>query len=156
MNVKKTHKGNLNIGKNIVSLDTNIIYQGIEIDYIGTINITSLLPNNYIVSYKNNKIIIIKLIKNNENILDLFSYKGLAIISKCTLVTKDLKKHNLFVNKSNIETYDRLNGNWESSTRNYQDLDFDGNNNKKSYVYKRYIKDEDTNTTTQIREIRKK
>lgn len=156
MNVKKTHKGNLNIGKNIVSLDTNIIYQGIEIDYIGTINITSLLPNNYIVSYKNNKIIIIKLIKNNENILDLFSYKGLAIISKCTLVTKDLKKHNLFVNKSNIETYDRLNGNWESLTRNYQDLDFDGNNNKKSYVYKRYIKDEDTNTTTQIREIRKK
>ena len=156
MNVKKTHKGNLNIGKNIVSLDTNIIYQGIEIDYIGTINITSLLPNNYIVSYKNNKIIIIKLIKNNENILDLFSYKGLAIISKCTLVTKDLKKHNLFVNKSNIETYDRLNGNWESLTRNYQDLDFDGNNNKKSYVYIRYIKDEDTNTTTQIREIRKK
>ena len=156
MNVKKTHKGNLNIGKNIVSLDTNIIYQGIEIDYIGTINITSLLPNNYIVSYKNNKIIIIKLIKNNENILDLFSYIGLAIISKCTLVTKDLKKHNLFVNKSNIETYDRLNGNWESLTRNYQDLDFDGNNNKKSYVYKRYIKDEDTNTTTQIREIRKK
>ena len=86
----------------------------------------------------------------------MFSYKGLAIISKCTLVTKDLKKHNLFVNKSNIETYDRLNGNWESLTRNYQDLDFDGNNNKKSYVYKRYIKDEDTNTTTQIREIRKK
>ena len=92
MNVKKTHKGNLNIGKNIVSLDTNIIYQGIEIDYIGTINITSLLPNNYIVSYKNNKIIIIKLIKNNENILDLFSYKGLAIISKCTLVINQILK----------------------------------------------------------------
>ena len=131
MNVTDTYKGNLNIGKEKVSIDTDINYQAIQMEYVGTINIKSLLPNNYIVSSGNNKIIIAKLTKDDNNFLDLFTYKGLAIISNCILVTEDLQKHNLYINKSNIETYDMLDGLWDNQTRNFEDLEFDGNNNKK-------------------------
>ena len=31
MNREKKYKGNLNIGKNVVSLDTDIVYQAIQI-----------------------------------------------------------------------------------------------------------------------------
>ena len=137
MNVTDTYKGNLNIGKEKVSIDTDINYQAIQMEYVGTINIKSLLPNNYIVSSGNNKIIIAKLTKDDNNLLDLFTYKGLAIISNCMLVTKDLQKHNLYINKSNIETYDMLDGLWDNQTRNFEDLEFDGNNNKKPYIYKK-------------------
>ena len=156
MNVTDTYKGNLNIGKEKVSLDTNIIYQGIQLEYVGTINIASLLPSNYIVSNGNNKIIIAKLTKDSDNFLYLFKYKGLAIISKCILVTEDLKKHILYINKSNIDTYGMLDNSWDNLTRNYEDLEFDGNNNKKRYLFKRRIKDEDTGIVTETREIRKK
>ena len=98
MKIEKTYTGTLNIGKEKVSLDTNIIYQGIQLEYVGTINIASLLPSNYIVSNGNNKIIIAKLTKDSDNFLDLFKYKGLAIISKCILVTEGLKKHILYIN----------------------------------------------------------
>tara|TARA_Y100000401_G_scaffold116838_1_gene123613 strand:- start:1371 stop:1841 length:471 start_codon:yes stop_codon:yes gene_type:complete len=156
MKIEKTYTGTLNIGKEKVSLDTNIIYQGIQLEYVGTINITSLLPSNYIVSNGNNKIIIAKLTKDSDNFLDLFKYKGLAIISKCMLVTEDLKKHILYINKSNIDTYGMLDNSWDNLTRNYEDLEFDGNNNKKRYLFKRRIKDEDTGIVTETREIRKK
>ena len=140
MNVTDIYKGNLNIGKEKVSIDTDINYQAIQMEYVGTINIKSLLPNNYIVSSGNNKIIIAKLTKDDNNFLDLFTYKGLAIISNCMLVTKDLQKHNLYINKSNIETYDMLDGLWDNQTRNFEDLEFDGNNNKKPYIYKKYVR----------------
>ena len=156
MNVTDTYKGNLNIGKEKVSIDTDINYQAIQMEYVGTINIKSLLPNNYIVSSGNNKIIIAKLTKDDNNFLDLFTYKGLAIISNCMLVTKDLQKHNLYINKSNIETYDMLDGLWDNQTRNFEDLEFDGNNNKKPYIYKKYVRTPETNKITQIKEIRKK
>ena len=156
MKIEKTYTGTLNIGKEKVSLDTNIIYQGIQLEYVGTINIASLLPSNYIVSNGNNKIIIAKLTKDSDNFLDLFKYKGLAIISKCILVTEDLKKHILYINKSNIDTYGMLDNSWDNLTRNYEDLEFDGNNNKKRYLFIRRIKDEDTGIVTETREIRKK
>ena len=72
------------------------------------------------------------------------------------LVTKDLQKHNLYINKSNIETYDMLDGLWDNQTRNFEDLEFDGNNNKKPYIYKKYVRTPETNKITQIKEISKK
>ena len=156
MNVKKTYNGNLNIGQKIVSIDSDINYQGIQIEYVGTINITSLLPDEYIVSNGNNKIIIVKLIKNNNVLKDLFSYKGMAMITKCMLVTEDLVTHNLYVNKSNLEQYTRLGGVWESYARNWEDISFDGNNNKRPYIHRNTTYDNETKTYTTKKEIRKK
>jgi|TARA_R100000458_G_scaffold20007_1_gene17770 hypothetical protein len=156
MNRKKTYNGNLNIGQKTIRIDTNINYQGIEIEYVGTINITSLLPSSYIVKSGNNKVIIIKLIKNDDILSDLFTYKGVAMITKCMIVTQDLETHNIYINKSNLELYNRLDGDYDNISKNWNDLSFDGNNNKKSYIYRKSTLDEENKTFTTIKEIRKK
>ena len=68
MNKEKKYTGNLNIGKKNVSIDTDINYQAIEIKYAGTMNVSSLLPNNYILEKGSNKIIIVKMIKDDKYI----------------------------------------------------------------------------------------
>ena len=156
MNRKKTYNGNLNIGQKTIRIDTNINYQGIEIEYVGTINITSLLPSSYIVKSGNNKVIIIKLIKNDDILSDLFTYKGVAMITKGMIVTQDLETHNIYINKSNLELYNRLDGDYDNISKNWNDLSFDGNNNKKSYIYRKSTLDEENKTFTTIKEIRKK
>ena len=165
---EKTYIGNLNIGKKTISVETDINYQGIEIDYVGTINITSLLPDNYMVANGNNKIIIVKTIKDNNIISDLFSYKGMAMITRCKLATDDLKLYNLYINKSNLElwntlqktekvgTTDGVEQSWESLTRYWEDIDFDGKNAKKPYIHRTTSYDKETKTYTTIKEIRKK
>ena len=74
MNKNKTYDGNLYIDKNKISIETDYKYQGLEIDYKGAFSITKLLPENYIISKANNKIVIVKLIKDDNNILDLFIF----------------------------------------------------------------------------------
>ena len=156
MNRKKTYNGNLNIWQKTIRIDTSINYQGIEIEYVGTINITSLLPSNYIVKSGNNKIIIIKLTKDQDILSDLFTYRGMAMITKCMLVTEDLQTYNIYINKSNLELYNRLDGDYDNISKNWNDLSFDGNNNKKSYIYRKSTLDKENNTFTTIKEIRKK
>ncbi len=156
MNKNKTYDGNLYIDKNKISIETDYKYQGLEIDYKGDFSITKLLPENYIISKANNKIVIVKLIKDDNNILDLFTYKGSILISQCLLVTEDLKSYYLDVNKISIETLSELNGTWETNTRNYEDMDFDGNNNKKPYLYRKLNYNEDSREYSTIKEIRNK
>ena len=165
---EKTYIGNLNIGKKTISVETDINYQGIEIDYVGTINITSLLPDNYMVANGNNKIIIVKTIKDNNIISDLFSYKGMAMITRCKLATDDLKLYNLYINKSNLELWNTLiktessgttagtQQDWAYMTKFWEDIDYDGNNNKLSYIHRKTIYDKETKTYTTTKEIRKK
>jgi|TARA_Y100000015_G_scaffold38854_1_gene42148 hypothetical protein len=156
MNNNKIYKGNLNVGQKIVKIVTDINYQCIEIEYIGTINITSTLPQSYIVKNGNNKIIITKLIKDENILSDLFSYKGRAMITKCILLTDDLKQHNIYINKLALELYNTLDGTYDFIDTNWNHLTFDGNNNKKSYIYRKSTLDEENNTFTTIKEIRKK
>ncbi|QDP67915.1 MAG: hypothetical protein Tp1122DCM00d2C27307611_5 [Prokaryotic dsDNA virus sp.] len=153
---KQTYNGNLNIDKTTVSIETDYIYQGIEINYVGQINITSLLPSQYLVSKGSNKIIIIKLEKSTNNLTDLFTYKGKALITKCKVITKELKSYNLYINKLSLELYNTLKGKWEDNTRNWQDLSFDGNNKKYNYQYKKTSYDKENKSYTTIKEIRNK
>ena len=156
MNKEKTYNGNLNINERIVSLETDINYQGIEIDYVGSINIESLLSSDYIINYGRNKIIILKTIKSDFISLDLFRYRGMALITSCKLYTDNFNSYNLYVNKSALQLWQRLDTNWENLTDNWEDIEFDGNNNKKNYIDRRTIYDEETRTYTTTREVRKK
>ena len=164
MNREKKYTGNLNIGKSVVSLDTDIVYQAIQIEYVGTINVISLLPNNYILQKGANKIIIVKMERSNTIISDLFEYRGMAIITHCMLVDPNLNKHNLYINKPNLQLWNTLRGanasqddmDWAYFGENWEDIDFDGNNNKRNYLYKKTTFDEETNTYTTTKEIRKK
>ena len=161
MNREKKYTGNLNIGKKNVSIDTDINYQAIEIKYAGTMNVSSLLPNNYILEKGSNKIIIVKMIKDDNILNDLFSYRGMAIITHCMIVDANLNKYNLYVNKSNLELWNTLIGekssaDWDYLTNHWEDISFDGNNNKRNYLYKKTTFDKETNTYTTTKEIRKK
>ena len=49
---KKTYKGNLDINKKTISIETDYAFQAIQIDYVVTLKIESLLPNNYVVVNK--------------------------------------------------------------------------------------------------------
>ena len=91
---EKTYNGNLNIGQQKVSLETDKPFKKIEIQYYGKMNIQSLLPNNY--SLKNNileKKIIIKSGGSEKLNPDLFKYRGKAIIKKCILYLESGKKY---------------------------------------------------------------
>ena len=168
MNKEKTYTGNLNIGEKTISVETDHNYQALEMDYVGTINITSLLPDNYMIANGNNKIIIIKTTKDSRIMTDLFNYKGMAMITRCKLVKDDLTSFNLYVNKPALELWNTLsktetsNGaagtkqDWAYLTRDWENIEYDGNNNKLSYIHRKTTYDKETKTYTTVKEIRKK
>lgn len=163
MNKEKDYIGSLNIDKEMVSIDTDFVYQLIEIHYVGTINIISLLPENYIIKKGNNKILIIKLNKGSSSLSELFKYEGYAMITRCNVLNDKLVKNNLYVNKSSLEFWNTLikvEGQeepvYEYMTRNWEDLDFDGNNKKYNYIHRKTIYDNETEEYTTTKEIRKR
>ena len=153
---KKTYKGNLDINKKTISIETDYAFQAIQIDYVGTLKIESLLPNNYVVVNKRNKVIVAKIDHSEDVLKDLFNYKGVALISKCIIVTKELETYNLYINKTALEFYNTLIGNWENYTIDWENIEFDGNNDKNYYTYRKRVFDKESKTYTQIKELRKK
>ena len=167
---RQGHIRSLNINESKVSIDVDINWQGIEIDYVGNMSITTLLPSEYMVANGNGKILIIKMTNNNDLALDLFDYTGSAMITKCIigtncmLVDSDLNKHNLYINKSNLQLWNTLRGanasqddmDWAYFGENWEDIDFDGNNKKMSYIYQKNVYDKEAKSFTKIKEIRKK
>ena len=162
---EKTYTGNLNIAKKIVSVDTDIDYRCIIIHYIGQMNIKEINAD-LIINDGRNKILIMNL--KNKKISELFGYRGMALFSRCILTDRNRMEHNLYINKSNLELWNTLHKNkevnatdsvvqvWESLTRFWEDMDFDGNNAKKPYIHRTTSYDKETKTYTTIKEIRKK
>ena len=165
MNKEKTYTGNLNIGQNTISLETDIDYRTVVIHYVGQMNIKQI-DSDLVIKYANNKILIMNL--KNKKISELFGYKGMALFTKCILTDTSRIKHNLYINKSNLElwntlqktekvgTTDGVEQAWESLTKYWEDIDFDGNNAKKPYIHRTTTYDKETKTYTTIKEIRKK
>ena len=168
MNKEKTYNGNLNIGEKIVSIETDIVYQGLEIDFVGTMNITSLLPDTYIAQAGINKIIVLKMESNDIILTDLFSYRGMAMITRCKLIDANLNSYNLYINKPSLMVWNALRKtvstgltagtqqDWAYLTSNWEDMSFDGNNNKRAYIHRQTSYDKETKTYTTTKEIRKK
>ena len=165
MNKEKTYTGNLNIGKKTILVDTDIDFRTIVIHYVGKMNIRGINADLKVV-YFHNKILIMNL--KNKKISELFEYKGMALFSRCVLTDRNRRKHNLYINKSNLELWNTLHKNkevnatdsvsqvWESLTRFWEDMDFDGNNAKRPYIHRTKSWNEETRTYTTIKEIRKK
>tara|TARA_R110002110_G_scaffold139063_5_gene325445 strand:- start:610 stop:1110 length:501 start_codon:yes stop_codon:yes gene_type:complete len=152
----------LNVGKQIVSIDKEVNYQAIEIEYVGTINIISLLSDDYIIKNNNNKIIILKLSNNNKRKEELFKYNGVATIIRCTIVEGNLNKYNIRIKKHKLDFWhllgvdDDIKTTWDKLNRNYEDLNYDGYNNKKKYIHRKTTYDNETRKYTTTREIRKR
>ena len=112
----------INIGKNIVEIDTNSIYKAIEIDFQGNLSISNLLPNDYLVKKGSGKLIILRLNTGNNIYSKLFRYYGSCIIYGARLVDENNKVQNLTINKNYIQTWNKITSNWGNLTINYKDL----------------------------------
>tara|TARA_R100001530_G_C4267669_1_gene142256 strand:- start:193 stop:726 length:534 start_codon:yes stop_codon:yes gene_type:complete len=157
----------LKIGEKIVSIQASEIWKGLQIEFQGKVEINSLLPDDYIVESGVNKIIIVKFNKRDEVLSDLFKYKGKLNILSCIMVSGDLKQTTVHIDKSSMQLWNTLYGSvnkkgetvlkdWAYLGENWEDLDFDGNNNKYSYTYRKQVYDKESKTYTEIKELRKK
>ena len=163
---EKSYTGNLNITESKVFIDTDIDYAAIEINYIGTLAIKSLLPNNFLVSKGSSKVIILKFSNDNTIQSDLFKYMGQCLITKASIYKKDKTKHKLVINKSSLQLWnalrkqDRADGeksyDYDTLTRNWEDIKFEGRNNDIRKITYKNIYDKDANTNTLKKEIIKK
>jgi len=161
---EKLYTGNLNVGKKIVSIDTNIKVKTIVIEYTGELKLKKV--NNLKIIKGYNKLLIMNLEKSNLN--ELFEYVGLALLTKCIVIDTNKTKQRLQINQHSLESWNALSKTiksgtnveliqtWESLTRFWENIDFDGNNDKKPYIYRSTSYDLENNEYTEIKEIRKK
>ena len=168
MKKEKTYNGNLNIGEKIVSVDTNHNWAAFEIDFSGKMEIESLLPDDYIVKAGRSKIVIVKLNKREESLSELFKYKGATMITRCMLVTPELESIILYINNRSLQLWntlmkservgseDGVQQDWAYLGENWEDIDFDGNNNKQYYTYRKTVYDKETKKYIKTKELRKK
>ena len=163
----KPYQGKLNIGRESVSIHTNNVWQGIEIKFSGKMRIESMLSNNYIVKAGENKVIIVKLNNTLEVVKDLFKYKGNSGITKCKIITPELESIKLQINEHSLQLWntlqkytlegsDTIEQDWAYLGENWEDIDFDGNNDKHYYTYRKTIYDKEADTYTEIKELRNK
>ena len=157
------------INKNKVSLKTDVNYQCIEITYNGTLNIVNLLPNNYLFAKGEKKIIIVKMIKNENIELDLFEYIGVCVIRNVKLITLNKKIYNMAILKTDLDFWNTLDNlqfkvnstdepvgeSWDKMARNWEQMDFDGDNLHKKIKTKKFVKDKEADTITTTRELKK-
>ena len=150
-----------------VEINTDIVYQGIEIRYKGELYINNKLPNDFIVQKGNNKIIIIRFSTNDEIIEELFEYNGNCNIYYAKMVDKDLNEYDLITKKPALQTWSalgtkRLDDNstskylWESLTTNYDDLYFNGNNSYAKTLKQVSKIDNEANKITTTKETSRK
>ena len=157
------------IDKHKVTLNSTKEFRCLEITFAGSIKIVSLLPDNYIINKGLNKIIIVNLNNigrttyNKLIEIDLFRYKGRSPITRIVFIDEYNIKSPLVIFREELELWNTLRNTnqddfdkWAFLTRNWEDMDFDGDNNKQYYIYRKKIYDKDTKTFTTTKEIRKR
>tara|TARA_R110002153_G_scaffold52621_1_gene147429 strand:+ start:172 stop:735 length:564 start_codon:yes stop_codon:yes gene_type:complete len=140
------------INQKLVELKTDIEYKAIELHYNGKLYIENLLPQDYIVSKNNSKIIIVKFNKREEILTELFNYNGYCNITYGYLVDKDLQKHNLNIDKLKSETWNTLTSNWVKNVTNWEDMETSISNRYSNNFKVTSKTDPDTNVVTTTRE----
>lgn len=118
------------------SLQASINILGLEIHTTGNYNLTSLLENNWLVEYRNNKIIVVDLEGVGSKSIKLFSIQGLMKIKK--LIAIDINQNYVtagqtsddFLYKWNFDKGTKLNENtttWDSLNTTNQSTTYTGN-----------------------------
>lgn len=150
------------IGKKIVEIETDIVYESIELKYKGDLFIKNLMPDNYIVGKDNQKILIVRFNKKKEIIRELFEYTGYCDIYYGRLVYKegkDLTIENLYIEKIIGSTWNTmgkkkfLDGTtriqkWDNLTTDYDLLYNLSRNDYKSSFQVKTLVDRDTGVKT--------
>ena len=155
MDIKKQH--NLNIGEEIVSLDANVSFSVIEINFVNDMKLIKLLPDVYVIKKGRNKIIILNMTNRESSEIDLFKYVGTAYITKARLIDNNFNSINLFINRIALQIWNVLGlEEWDNLSRDWEHIDFNGNNAKHKYIHKKTTYDNESRKFTTTKEIRKK
>ena len=123
-------KNRLVINNKKVSIETDVNYSAIELEYIGSFGLKSLLPSNYLIRKGFKKIIILKFNKTDIIEIDLFEFSGTCSIYNGRIIDKDLKIHKLLKTKRKSQIWRNLKvniksdktkvvQNWDSLTTDY-------------------------------------
>ena len=166
MNKEKSYNGILNIGEKNISIDTKHYWMAIEITMSRPLEINSLLPDDYIVEAGRNKIIVVRVNSRKDVVYDLFEYRGIASFIKCEICLNNLQLKKLYINNSSLQLWNTLSKtidgssstqkDWAYLGENWEDLDFDGNNDKQYYTFRKQTYDKEEQSYTDIYETRKK
>ncbi len=158
-------QNHIKIQKKTISISALETFKMIVIEYIGELKINTLLSKNYKFIRSNQKLWIHNTYKNKNIVQDLFDYRGTALITRCTMYDFENNKINLNVDKTAVQIWNNLHGinqlegfktyDWDTLTTNWDDMDFDGKNNKIKYIHRSAEKASD-GVITKTREIRKK
>ena len=164
--ILKKNKYKIVLSEETATYIGTIDFRCLEITYLGTASLVSLLSQNYIIKKSHNKIYIFNIGRVNnteENInLDLFKYKGKALFPRAEIIDVDKNIDNIFISKAPIQIWsalykkDDVGIDWAYLNDKWEDIDFDGRNNKYSYIHRHADKNQETGITTTTREIRKK
>ena len=162
----KPSNGTLYIGEKTITIDTEINYNLIELTFIGNMNVVSLLPDNYIVKKGFNKLVIVKMDNDKKIINDLLTYKGSAIIQSCKITSLNFVRYNINIEKTALQLWSTLRGliksgddvakDWAAITDNWQDIKFEGKNNKYSYIKLTRNTDKEAKNIIRRKEVREK
>ena len=176
MSKKGSNSPILQIYKNKISLKNIFSFRALEIYYHRHINISTLLSQEYVVKKSSSKILIINLGNidseirvrnfntisehkhvNNIEELDLLTYRGEALIEKCYYYNATGGKSPLFIDRIRKDFWNNLINDytWESITTNWEDLNYDGNNNKLNVLKRTKVVDKEAKTTIIKKELRK-
>ena len=123
-------KNRLVINNKKVSIETDVNYSAIELEYIGSFGLKSLLPSNYLIRKGFKKIIILKFNKTDIIENDLFEFSGTCSIYNGRIIDKDLNIHKLLKTKRKSQIWRNLKvniksdktkvvQNWDSLTTDY-------------------------------------
>ena len=170
-----TYKGGLIVSENDVTLKTGIPYLVVAIEFVGNININSLLSSNFIVKKGYKKILIANINYNSElssykEEIKLFEYYGKAQIIDCSIITTSLREVKIPVDRSVLQLWTTMaripkdnyditqdeGFRYEDMTVNWEDLDFDGDNSRMNQLYNYREYDYETKKYTTTRQIRKR
>ena len=159
---EKLYKGVLNVEEKSVYIDTDIQIRTVTIHYLGQL----IVKKQQNILNGNNKLLIMNF--TDKKLDRLFEYKGMALFSKCIVADVKRAKHNIPINKLSLEKWNTLDKtiksgtnlelvqSWESLTRYWENMGYNGNNNRKPYTHTFLSYDNETKKFTRNKEIRKK
>ena len=139
------------IYNNSISIETNIVYKAIEIRFSKKMVFENLMPDDYIVSRNDSKLLIIKFNLREEIIKEILKFVGENSISRGFIVDQDNQILDLKIVNKVESQWSSLDSTWDSMTTKYEDID----DNSEYYTAVERIKDPSTKIT-KSRKIRRK
>ena len=121
----------LNIGKEKVTVDDDISFRYIEINFTGKMFVNRLLPIDYLFGKGRSKLLILNVNNSDEIHSDLFYYIGSCNITSANYLDHNGDLQRMIINKQSINTWNSLGKRnkgsiqfkWEGLSSNFEEIE---------------------------------